>query len=116
MRALTTTGNDDLLQISEVPEPRPAPNEALVRVHATSLNRGEVSRAKSSKAGEQVGWDVVGIVERPAERGGPAAGTTVVGLVNNGAWAELVAVPIDYLAAVPDGVTVHRPRACRSPA
>jgi NADPH:quinone reductase-like Zn-dependent oxidoreductase len=106
MRALTTTGNDDLLQITEVPEPKPAPNEALIRVHATSLNRGEVSRVKNATAGDQVGWDVVGIVERPAERGGgPAAGTTVVGLVNNGAWAERVAVPVDYLAAIPDGVT-----------
>jgi NADPH:quinone reductase-like Zn-dependent oxidoreductase len=106
MRALTTTGNDDLLQITDVPEPTPAENEALVRVHATSLNRGEVSRAKSSRAGDQVGWDVVGVVEHAAEGGGgPAAGTTVVGLVNNGAWAELVAVPADYLAAIPDGVT-----------
>ena len=33
------------------------------------------------------------------------AGTTVVGLVSNGSWSELVAVPVDYLAAVPDGVT-----------
>jgi NADPH:quinone reductase-like Zn-dependent oxidoreductase len=51
VRALTTTGNDDLLQITEVPEPRPAPSEALVRVQATSLNRGEVWRAKNSQAG-----------------------------------------------------------------
>jgi NADPH:quinone reductase-like Zn-dependent oxidoreductase len=106
MRALTTTGNDDLVQITEIPEPRPAPNEAIVRTHATSLNRGEVSRAKSAPAGHQVGWDVVGVVERSAERGGgPAVGARVVGLVNNGAWAELVAVPVDYLAVVPDGVS-----------
>src|SRR5580700_850624 len=106
MYALTTTGNDDLLQITQVPEPKPAPNESLIRVHATSLNRGEVWRAKHSQAGDQVGWDVVGVVERPAERGGgPPAGTTVVGLVNNGAWAELVAVPADFLAPIPEGVS-----------
>jgi NADPH2:quinone reductase len=106
MYALTTTGNDDLLQLTQVPEPKPAPNEALIRVHATSLNRGEVWRAKHSQAGDQVGWDVVGVVERPAERGGgPAAGTTVVGLVTNGAWAELVAVPADFLAPIPEGVS-----------
>ena len=35
----------------------------------------------------------------------PAVGTTVVGLVSNGAWAELAAVPVDYLAPVPAGVT-----------
>ena len=106
MLALTTTGDDDLLRLSEVPDPEPTATEALVRVQATSLNRGEVSRARSAPAGQQVGWDVVGVIERPAERGGgPLAGTTVVGLVNNGAWSELVAVPADFLAAVPGGVT-----------
>ncbi|MHB8490151.1 MAG: zinc-binding dehydrogenase [Candidatus Dormibacteria bacterium] len=106
MLALTTTGDDDLLRLSEVPDPEPTATEALVRVQATSLNRGEVSRARSAPAGQQVGWDVVGVIERSAERGGgPLAGTTVVGLVNNGAWSELVAVPADFLAAVPGGVT-----------
>ena len=106
MRALTTTGDDDLLRITDLPDPEPAAGEALVRVQATSLNRGEVSRVKNAPAGQQVGWDVVGVVERAAEDGGgPPAGTTVVGLVSNGSWSELVAVPVDYLAAVPDGVT-----------
>lgn len=106
MLALTTTGDEEILRITEVPDPVPGPTEALVRLRTTSLNRGEVLRAINAPAGQQVGWDVVGVIERPAERaGGPAAGTTVVGLVNNGAWAELVAVPVDYLAPIPDGVT-----------
>jgi NADPH:quinone reductase len=106
MRALITTGDDGLLRLAEVPDPVAGANEVVVRVTATSLNRGEVVRAKNAPAGQQVGWDVVGVVERPAEGGGgPAAGTTVVGLVSNGAWAERVAVPVDYLAPVPDGVT-----------
>lgn len=106
MRALNTTGDDDLLRLAEVPDPVREPTEVLVRVQATSLNRGEVVRAKNAPAGEQVGWDVVGVVEREADRAeGPAVGTTVVGLVSNGAWAELVAVPVDYLAPVPAGVT-----------
>src|SRR5580700_1445040 len=99
MLALITTGDDDLLRLAEVPDPVPGPNEVLVRVQATSLNRGEVVRAKNAPAGQQVGWDVVGVVERPAASGaGPAVGTTVVGLVNNGAWSQLVAGPVDYLA------------------
>jgi NADPH:quinone reductase-like Zn-dependent oxidoreductase len=107
MRALITTGDDDLLHLADVPDPVPGASEALVRVRATSLNRGEVFRAKNAPAGQQVGWDVVGVVERAADQpGGPAVGTTVLGLVNNGAWAELVAVPLDYLATVPDGVSL----------
>ena len=94
MRALTTTGDDDLLRLTDVPDPEPAASEALVRVQATSLNRGEVLRARNAPAGDQVGWDVVGVIEQPAQNGsGPPAGTTVVGLVNNGAWSELAAVP-----------------------
>jgi NADPH2:quinone reductase len=105
MLALITTGDDDLLRLAEVPDPVPGPTEVLVRVQASSLNRGEVVRAKNAPAGQQVGWDVVGVVERGAGRAeSPAVGTTVVGLVSNGAWAELAAVAVDYLAPVPAGV------------
>jgi NADPH2:quinone reductase len=106
MLALTTTGDADLLALTEVPEPEPMPTEALVRVSTTSLNRGEVARSAAAPAGQRPGWDVVGVVERAAERGGgPPVGATVVGLVNSGAWAELVAVPADFLAVVPVGVS-----------
>lgn len=106
MLALTTTGNADLLELTEVADPQPAANEALVRVSATSLNRGEIIRSKNAPAGERPGWDLVGVVERAAERGGgPPAGATVVELMNTGAWAERVAVPTDFLAVIPDGVT-----------
>lgn len=107
MLALVTTGDADLLRLSEVPEPQPGPAEAIVRVAATSLNRGEVSRAGSAPpAGQRQGWDVVGLVEQAAANGaGPPAGSTVVGLVNGAGWAERVPVPVDYLAVVPEGVT-----------
>jgi NADPH:quinone reductase len=106
MLALTTTGNADLLALTEVPEPEPAATEVVVRMFATSLNRGEIARCANSPAGWRPGWDVVGVVERGAERGGgPPVGSTVVGVVDSGAWAELVAVPVDVLALIPEGVT-----------
>jgi NADPH:quinone reductase-like Zn-dependent oxidoreductase len=106
MLALTTTGNADLLAITEVPEPEPAPAESVVRVLATSLNRGEIVRCTNNPEGWRPGWDVVGIVEREAKvGGGPPVGSTVVGVVDSGAWAERVAVPAEVLAVVPDGVT-----------
>jgi NADPH:quinone reductase len=107
MLALTTTGNADILALTEVPEPEARGNDAIVRMIATSLNRGEIARCASGPAGARPGWDIVGVVERSPERGsGPPTGSTVVGFADSGAWAELVAVPADRLAVVPEGVAI----------
>lgn len=84
----------------------PAPAEALVRVAAMSLNRGEVRAAQNARTGNRPGWDIAGVVEQAAADGsGPKAGERVVGLLRSGAWAELAAVPTTNLAALPDAVS-----------
>lgn len=95
------------LAFAEVEEPSPAPAEALVRVRAISLNRGEVRRAAmSSEPGFRPGWDLAGTVERAADDGsGPPEGSRVVGLLESGAWAEVAAVPTSSLAVLPEGVS-----------
>lgn len=95
------------LAIREVHTPRPTESEALIRVCATSLNRGEVQRALTAqKDGDRPGWDVAGVVQAAAENGlGPAHGVRVVGLVEARAWAEFVAVPTASLALLPDSVS-----------
>ncbi|MEH2391837.1 MAG: zinc-binding dehydrogenase [Nostoc sp.] len=94
------------LALSEVTAPKPAPDEALVRVAAISLNRGEVKRSTSAEAGWQPGWDLAGVVETPAADGsGPPQGARVVGFRRAGAWAELVSVPTNALAEVPPSVS-----------
>ncbi|HEX5141789.1 MAG TPA: zinc-binding dehydrogenase [Dehalococcoidia bacterium] len=94
------------LALGEIDAPVPRANEALVRVHAISLNRGEVNRAQNSPAGLLLGWDVGGVVEQAAADGtGPKAGERVVGVLQVGAWAELIAVPSTNLAVLPDSVS-----------
>lgn len=106
MIALRVTAAPPHVALFEVPPPTPLPNEALVAVHAFSLNRGEVLDLAQSEAGAAVGWDLAGTVRLGAADGsGPAAGARVVGLVRRGAWAELAAVPTYQLAVVPSGVT-----------
>jgi NADPH:quinone reductase-like Zn-dependent oxidoreductase len=94
------------LVIQQVPAPVPAPSEAIVRVAAISLNRGETRRAFQSETAWQPGWDAAGVVEQAAADGsGPPAGTRVVGLMRSGAWAQQVAIPTNALAALPEAVS-----------
>ncbi|WP_214476147.1 zinc-binding dehydrogenase [Mesorhizobium sp. dw_380] len=94
------------LTLAEVENPRPLANEALVSVHATSLNRGELRLLSIRPSGWIPGQDIVGIVERVAADGsGPAEGTRIVALVDEAGWAERVAVSTDRLAIIPDEVS-----------
>jgi NADPH:quinone reductase len=94
------------LALQTVDAPVPLPNQALVRVAAISLNRGEVRRSLSAAAGWRPGWDLAGTIEQAATDGsGWPAGTRVVGFLPAGAWAEWVAVPTDALAMLPESVS-----------
>jgi NADPH:quinone reductase len=94
------------LALHEVDAPIAAPNEAIVRVAAISLNRGEVRRSISADAGWRPGWDFAGTIETPAADGSsPPPGARVVGLLRSGAWAELVSVNTNAIAELPPSVS-----------
>ncbi|WP_438039668.1 zinc-binding dehydrogenase [Sorangium sp. So ce128] len=95
------------LRFAEVPPPAPAPSQALIEVHAVSLNFGEVAFLSDlRKPGEVPGWDAAGVVVRAAADGfGPKEGARVASFAwNGGAWAELRAVDTSDLGVVPDSV------------
>lgn len=106
MLALVNTPNGTApVEIREVPEPAPAANEAVVEVHAFSLNRGELRLMQVRPEGWRPGQDISGVVVQAAADGaGPAVGARVVALTDNAGWAQRAAVPAYRLAALPDNV------------
>ena len=109
MKALVASpGADGNVDVVDVAEPEPRPNDVLVDVKAVSLNRGEVRALGDDEPGWRPGWDVAGVVAAGAADGsGPKAGNRVVGLVGSGAWAARVALPTQMLAELPADVSVE---------
>jgi NADPH2:quinone reductase len=92
---------------ADVEQPRPAAYEALVRVEAFSVNRGETFQLETDRPGWRPGKDIAGLVVQAAADGtGPAAGSRVVGHPPAAGWAEYVVVATNRLAELPDTVTV----------
>ena len=59
MKALVASpGKEGNLDLVDVPELEPRPNQAVVGVAAASLNRGEVSALQNAEQGWRPGWDV----------------------------------------------------------
>lgn len=107
MKALVNTPKAAApVELREVAEPTPGPQEALIAVHAFSLNRGELTLMRIRPEGWQPGQDISGIVLKAAADGsGPKEGTRVVGILDWHGWAERAAVSTHRLAALPDNVS-----------
>lgn len=114
MRAavLTAAGGPEVIQVRQVPPPVPGTGEVLVRVRATALNRADLLQrqgrypAPPGYPADIGGIEFAGVVEDA----GPEStrwrtGTRVFGITGGGAHAELVAVPEDTLAEIPEGVS-----------
>jgi NADPH:quinone reductase-like Zn-dependent oxidoreductase len=93
------------VELREVPEPAPAANEALIEVHAFSLNRGELRLMQVRPEGWRPGQDISGVVVRAAADGsGPRPGARVVALTDAAGWAQRAAVPAHRMATLADNV------------
>jgi NADPH:quinone reductase len=103
---VNTPGGPEPVAIREAAEPELRPNEALVAVHAFSLNRGELRLFQVRPEGWRAGQDIAGVVLQSAADGsGPPAGTRVVALTDQAGWAERAAVPSHRIAPLADNVS-----------
>ncbi|MBV9825630.1 MAG: zinc-binding dehydrogenase [Alphaproteobacteria bacterium] len=106
LAVVNTPGGAEPVAIREVAEPELRPHEALVAVHAFSLNRGELRLFQVRAEGWRPGQDIAGVVVKAAADGsGCPAGTRVVALCDWEGWCERAAVPGDRMAAMADNVS-----------
>src|SRR6185369_8761624 len=108
---ITRFGGPEVLAIQDVPAPQPGPDEVLVRVRSTALNRADLLQRSGGYAAPPgapqniSGLEFAGEV---AELGTNAhrwtKGDRVMGITGGGAHAEFVTAHQDAVAAVPSNV------------
>lgn len=117
MRAAVVTepGDADVFAIQELPDPEPGPDDALVAVHATALNRADLLQRRGrypTPAGirdDILGLEMAGVIERVGERVTAwQPGDRVMALLGGAGYASRVVVPERQLMAVPDGLDLEQ--------
>lgn len=116
MRAivLTEKGGPEVLRVADVPAPVPGPEEVVVEVAATALNRADVLQRMGfypqpgvAPEHEIPGLELAGrVVERGARAVQREIGDQVMAVVSGGAYAERVAVHERQLMPIPGSVDV----------
>ncbi|MBO2451386.1 zinc-binding dehydrogenase [Actinomadura barringtoniae] len=109
MKALIPTGQaGELVAFGTAEVPEPAGGQALIKVEAFSINRGEIFKLAGG-TGWLPGKDIAGTVVRAAADGsGPREGQRVVAHVPAAGWAEYAVAGTGSIAALPahvDAVT-----------
>ena len=114
MRAavITRPGGPEVLEIHDVDPPRVGPDDVLVRVHASGLNRADIHQRKGGypappgSPADIPGLEYAGeIVEVGNAVRGFDVGERVFGIAGGGAHAEMLAIPARTAARVPDALS-----------
>src|SRR5467141_2096436 len=107
MRAIVVKqpGGPEVLQLGEVPDPKPRDGDLIVRVRAAGVNRADLLQRLGRyppPAGEPgiIGLEVAGEIEHAA---GPyQRGDRVMALLAGGGYAEKARVPAAQAMPIPD--------------
>jgi NADPH2:quinone reductase len=112
MRAITLESFDSSPELHEVPTPQIAPNEVLLRVHASSINGFDVAAAAGMLQGMMeyqfpvtIGRDLAGVVEQVGSEvsryrvGDEVFGFLAKPVLHDGTFADYVASPEDTFIA-----------------
>ena len=101
------------LEYREVSDPTPLPQEALIKVHYTALNRADLSQRAGTYpppagASEILGLELSGtILQLPENVKGWQVGDSVCALLTGGGYAQKACVPLEMLMPIPKGWTLQ---------
>lgn len=106
---ITKPGGPEVLQLQEVPDPVPGPEDLLVRVHAAALNRADLLQRQGGypQPGPKPAFEIPGleyageVIATGARVEGFAAGDRVMGLLSGGGYAEQVVTHFRLAMKVP---------------
>lgn len=109
MRAIVITekGGPEVLVVQEVPDPVPGPEELLVDVVTSAVNRADLLQRRGLYPGPRAAYEIPGLefagrVAAVGERvTGHAVGDAVMGIVAGGGYAERVIIHHRQAMAVP---------------
>lgn len=109
---ISRPGGPEVLEIRQVPKPRPQASEVLVHIHASALNRADILQRRGQyPAPPGVPADIPGLefAGEIAETGSEVQlwkpGQRVMGLAGGGAHAEYLVAHERVLAEVPSSLT-----------
>jgi len=118
--AFSRFGGPEVLEVVELPEPEPGPGEVRIRAVAAAVNPTDTVLRSGARAEAMAqfpppwipGMDLAGVVDATGPDSRWSAGDNVMAIVlpmraQGGAQAELVVVPDDAVAPVPEGATLH---------
>ena len=111
---ISVFGGPEVLELRQVPDPRPSRGEVLIRVGATAVNRADLLQRQGSypapadAPADIPGLEFAGLVEAVGDGVAPAnlaCGDRVFGLCGGGAYAEKIAGPARTVVKMPDGMS-----------
>src|SRR5947209_14643081 len=108
-------GSPEVLQVYDVTDPIPGPEDVLVQVKATTVNHLDLFQRDGSRPVDRLpftpGIEAAGIVLKDNQgfhAGERVMTTRAISAKGGGGYASTIAVPVTDLVRIPDGVSFEQ--------